>query len=298
LIFLSDSANYSHRPEVGPGLAFRMHSATSFVNVDSTSALASLLRCALLLVCGLSLTGCSSVIHDTHHVFFLARRTTKLEPRHFPYIKNEKQTRRRDAALARRAWTEVVAQSGGGGFSKHYERGFLTGFADYMFRGGDGQVPLVPPRDYWQLGYQSERGKQAVDDWYAGFRHGTEECRARGYREMVVVRSSLLSGYEMPHSEVPLPHDTHTPAPVPAEALPVPEPATAEPTPAEPPAEADVISPQGDASAWSPLRPAAAAAAQTQPRIKTQTHRQTQTQTQAKLSPRVARQLRRLERIR
>ena len=224
-----------------------MRSTPSIATIFCLPVLRGGLGCALLALYCLSATGCS-VIEDTHHVLFLAKRTTKLEPQHFPYIRNEKMTRRRDAQLAKRVWAEVASQSGAAGFTKHYERGFVTGFADYMYRGGDGEAPLVPPRDYWQLGYQSDRGKQAVDEWYEGFRHGVQECRARGYREMVVVRSSLLSSsnasYETSIDETPLLIESEVFEPTPAEPLPAPEPDAAEPLPV-----------QDDDHAWAPVRP-------------------------------------------
>ncbi len=194
-----------------------------------------LVRCALLLCC-LSTVGCS-LLAETHRVFFLAKRTTELEPKHFRYLKNEKLTRKRNVGLAKQVWAEVAAGSDAESYSKHYMRGFIDGFADYLYRGGTGEAPLVPPRDYWRLGYQTAAGKQAIEDWFAGFRHGVDECRARGYREMAVVPSSLIDSY------APSPRDISSrdeswgpdtdPGPEPAEVLPTPAPNAADAAPAD-----------------------------------------------------------------
>jgi hypothetical protein len=151
-----------------------------------------------------ALAGCN-IIADTHRVFFLAKRTTKLEPRYFPYLRNERLSRMRNYALARRVWSEV-SEDRPEAYSKHYAKGFVSGFTDYMFRGGTGSPPLIPPRAYWQMGYETPGGKQAIHDWYAGFQHGAEECKLRGHRDLVVVPSSLVQRATA-HADALLPED-------------------------------------------------------------------------------------------
>jgi hypothetical protein len=153
----------------------------------------------------------------------LAKRTTDLEPKHFSHFHNEHATRLRNHAIAKQAWREVMADSQLA-VSEHYARGFLCGFSDYLYRGGSGEPPLVPPRGYWHLGYQSDRGQQAIDDWYQGFRQGSQECRERGLRDLAVVPSSRASSpvalTDFPSLPTdPVPFDTDSP-----EALPSPEP--------------------------------------------------------------------------
>jgi hypothetical protein len=171
-----------------------MHMAHRRVVNTSLATPVMLSRWAVLF-CVLSMAGCCSVLADTHHVFFLAKRTTDLEPKHFSYIHNEHVTRRLNHAIAKQAWHEVMADMPVRA-SHHYARGFICGFADYLYRGGTGEPPLVPPRAYWHLGYQSIKGKQAIDEWYQGFRHGSQECQARGLRDLVMVPSSLASSAE------------------------------------------------------------------------------------------------------
>jgi hypothetical protein len=136
-------------------------------------------------------SGCS-LLADTHHVAYLAKRTTELEPSFFSYFHNEHATRLRNRAAANEAWRQVAADSPVG-YSSHYAKGFVCGFADYLHRGGTGEPPLVPPRSYWGLNYQNVAGKQAIEDWYQGFRHGSDECRMQGLRDLAVVPSSLAT---------------------------------------------------------------------------------------------------------
>jgi hypothetical protein len=72
-------------------------------------------------------------------------------------------------------------------YSRDYARGFLKGFEDYVYAGGNGLPPPVPPPRYWGIYYQTPEGHQAIEDWFAGFRHGTEAARDSGYREQVLV---------------------------------------------------------------------------------------------------------------
>ncbi len=157
--------------------------------------LTRLLQLGLLLF-SLCTAGCS-LVSETHRVFFLAKRTVDLEPKRFPYFRNAKFTRLRNRALAKQVWGEIAAESPEP-FSEHYSQGFVSGFADYLYRGGSGDAPPIPPRSYWHMGYQSPEGKQAIQDWYDGFRHGSQECQASGYRQLAVVPSSRPDGVKKP----------------------------------------------------------------------------------------------------
>jgi hypothetical protein len=94
----------------------------------------------------------------------------------------------RDEKLAKDAW-EKVGASTGQAYSKDYERGFKFGFADYLYAGGSGLPPPMPPRRYWKPKYESAAGYQAVDEWYAGYRHGAAVAMESGFREYVPVHT-------------------------------------------------------------------------------------------------------------
>ena len=104
----------------------------------------------------------------------------------------------RDASLAEEAWEEVCARDGEI-YSRHYRRGFLEGFRDFLNMGGTGDPPTLPPRSYWRIYYQTPEGHDAIQDWFDGFRHGSSVAKASGIRDFVTV----------PVSSVP-PKDTQT----------------------------------------------------------------------------------------
>ena len=93
----------------------------------------------------------------------------------------------RDCRRAKEAWQEAQAACPDQAFSKDYAEGFLAGFRDYLDAGGNGQPPGAPPFRYWLARYETPEGHQAVEDWYAGFRHGAAAARASGYRELNVI---------------------------------------------------------------------------------------------------------------
>jgi hypothetical protein len=101
------------------------------------------------------------------------------------------------------------------GFSEDYRKGFKAGFADYVLFGGTGDPPVVPPRHYWQNHYQTPEGYQAIQDWYAGFRHGSLVAMEGGYRQYVPVPTSLTPDQQaagrqsesLPYPEAKSPHE-------------------------------------------------------------------------------------------
>jgi hypothetical protein len=93
----------------------------------------------------------------------------------------------RNHRLAREAWTEICQASPEHAFSPDYADGFIEGYADYLESGGTGQPPAVPPFRYRLSRYQTPEGIRAIEDWYAGFRHGASSARASGLREQFVL---------------------------------------------------------------------------------------------------------------
>lgn len=100
---------------------------------------------------------------------------------------------RRDYRWAERAWAKNCTAAGGSHASKAYANGFKDGFAEYLFRGGNGEPPLVAPLRYRRLCKQTPCGYQAIDDWFMGYRHGASVARASGVREWITGPSSLHS---------------------------------------------------------------------------------------------------------
>lgn len=147
----------------------------------------------LLLIFCASLSGCA-VTRETNRVFQMAKRTTHVEPKYFEYIRSDRVAQREARLLAEQAWGEVGLPNA----SPDYKNGFLEGFSDYLYRGGEGQPPVIPPRGYWNLRFLNQFGKSSVNDWYEGFRQGAQDCKSRGLREMWVVPTSLIADPEKP----------------------------------------------------------------------------------------------------
>ncbi len=147
-----------------------------------------------LLICACLLTfGCHVVYRERSDVLADAARTVVGEPIHFALHKNDYLCRLRNKLLARRAWADTLAAEPSLGHSKDYGRGFRDGFADFLYAGGSGEPPLLPPRSYWKVGYETPRGRRAIEDYFAGFRHGALASRTSGIREFTTVLSSLRS---------------------------------------------------------------------------------------------------------
>lgn len=143
------------------------------------------------MLASLSSTGCCRVLG-------LAYRTTRGEPS--IYCDNCDQ--RRSLALystwADEAWMQEAGACGGGA-SPDYAAGFHDGFVDYVYGGGSGEPPPVPPRRYWNAGLRLPEGKARAGDWFAGFRHGARVARDNGYREMGTVRGMLAGDPRAAH---------------------------------------------------------------------------------------------------
>lgn len=146
------------------------------------------LALGILGLCTLSL-GCGPIT--------LATRTLVLEPIHYCTTADNVMEWRRNYQLAEAAWKEAEKAADSSAeppplpYSPDYAKGFKDGFADYLYAGGTGEPPPLPPRHYWKLGYETPEGHQAIDDWFAGFRHGAAVACASGYRQWVTVPTSV-----------------------------------------------------------------------------------------------------------
>lgn len=116
---------------------------------------------------------------------------------HFPTYFEQCLLQTRARSLANKTWDEVNVDPRA--HSPHYEKGFKKGFADYLVWGGSGEPPPVPPKHYW--GADTPEGRQAAQEWFAGFRHGAALAKKSGARETIVVpaSSSLLQPSPPPY---------------------------------------------------------------------------------------------------
>src|SRR3974390_3207027 len=94
-------------------------------------------------------SGCALVQDSCHNVMVGIK--TPIEEHH---------ERARNRQWAEAAWQQVNTTCSGAGVSEDYARGFKEGFAEYLFRGGNGEPPLVAPARYRDARYQTQQGYQ------------------------------------------------------------------------------------------------------------------------------------------
>lgn len=114
----------------------------------------------------------------------------------------------RYACLAHQAWERVKASCPPQTYSADYAAGFHAGFADYLYAGGCGEPPGIPPKRYRHFHAESPQGAKALQDWYAGFRHGAAVAKESGLRQFVLV--------PLPPPVVPQPHPPLVPSGIPS----------------------------------------------------------------------------------
>ena len=120
-----------------------------------------------------------------------ATRTLIIEPVHYCITPTAVYEIHRDYGLAETAWQEITKANPDPSYSPDYVCGFKDGFADFLYAGGTGEPPPLPPRQYWKIKYETAEGHQAIEDWFAGFRHGASVAQTTGYRQWVTIPSSL-----------------------------------------------------------------------------------------------------------
>jgi hypothetical protein len=183
-------------------------------------------RARPLLVLGLCWfgTGCNLALTATHNAF--------LGPCEWL---REHCDDHRDRYLARLAWSKVCCNFPDGNVpGPAYEEGFLAGYADYLKYGGLGEPPALPPKKYRHEKYYCPSGHEAVEAWFAGFRHGAQQARASGRRNCTTLpamldhdpcdgnpyRSVVNVLPATPPPTLPMPRPTTLPPQVPAQPTP------------------------------------------------------------------------------
>ena len=139
--------------------------------------------CFAFLSCTLG-TGCCST-------GYLALRTLVTEPYHFCFKVDRLRSMSIYRELAEQEWARVLESCGEAPLTPDYHAGFEEGFVQYVYAGGTGEAPPVPPREFWNVALRAENGKQRVNDWFEGYRHGSQVAAEGGYRYFGTVQSSI-----------------------------------------------------------------------------------------------------------
>jgi hypothetical protein len=154
----------------------------------------------------------------------------------------------RYAYLAHEAWEHVKASSPLHTYSPDYVAGFHAGFADYLYAGGCGDPPAMPPKHYRHFHAESPRGAKALQDWYGGFRHATTVAKESGLRQFVIVSLAPPATPQLPPLPPPIVPLPSIPAAGPPSELSSPLPAPRKvprDTPSEAEGTADEAGPKG-----------------------------------------------------
>jgi hypothetical protein len=197
-------------------------------------------RALWLLGLGALASGCSLVGNATHNVV--------LETRQYLDTRAEEARNRRWADTA---WEEVRQSGHPESPSDDYADGFKAGFADYLFAGGTGEPPPLPPHRYWTQRYQTPAGDAAIQDWFAGFRHGAATARDGGFRRWV----TLSPPRPPPLGPAVVPEPAVLPPPTPIAARPLP-PRPPEPVAPGPEVELTSVWPVHGNLSFEPVEPA------------------------------------------
>ena len=92
---------------------------------------------------------------------------------------------------AEAAWEKVQAAHPEQAYTVYYGQGFRDGFADYLYAGGNGQPPVLPPWYYRRTVHETPEGIASAEDWFAGYRHGAKAAEESGLRQLVLVPTAL-----------------------------------------------------------------------------------------------------------
>jgi hypothetical protein len=141
---------------------------------------------------------------------------------------------------AHQAWRDTVASCPEKRFSSAYADGFCHGFVDYVRRGGNGEPPAIPPMCYRYPIVRTPEQQQAIEDWFAGFRHGAAVALDQGWRNGVIIpisRPPAIDLVRFRQDIVPtaplVPPPLDLPPPEPREELPPPTKTAPPPRPAD-----------------------------------------------------------------
>ena len=119
----------------------------------------------------------------------------------------------RNRRWAESAWCDFATKDSIGHRSTDYADGFKDGYAEYLYRGGDGEPPLVAPLRYRHARFQTPQGYQMIEEWFAGYRHGASVARDTGVRRFITGPSALHVGEN--DLRPPFPRSEPWPSPMP-----------------------------------------------------------------------------------
>jgi|GEM_PF-1178611 len=95
----------------------------------------------------------------------------------------------RNHVWANRAYETTIGTSGEDRmYGNDFQSGFVAGYKS-ICKGGDGNIPAVPPRQYWGSRYLSPEGQAKSKAWFEGYPEGIKAAQTDGidaYRDVYV----------------------------------------------------------------------------------------------------------------
>ncbi len=93
---------------------------------------------------------------------------------------------KRAEKMAREAWWDHVAAQESCP-PPAYEEGYISGFTDYLLKGGNGSPPAFPPAHLRRLRNLNPEGFDEIDSYYQGFAAGAADAQASGLRKFYTI---------------------------------------------------------------------------------------------------------------
>jgi hypothetical protein len=121
----------------------------------------------------------------------LVERTIKWEPSAYWWKSDSERSRATYLVWAKEAWAQEGEGCASASSGPDFKAGFLDGFVDYVYAGGTGEPPPLPPRPFWNMDLRLPAGRERANQWFAGYREGARVARDSGYRALAQVQSSL-----------------------------------------------------------------------------------------------------------
>ena len=135
-----------------------------------------------LCACALANSGCDVFVNIAHRAV--------IDPLQYHEPTDELLSCARMRIQANSAWHDFERESCDVAYSRHYARGFKTGFVEQL-ETGLVEPPVLPPREYWKVCYETPEGHRDINDWFDGYRAGAIAAEASGHRQYIVIPVAL-----------------------------------------------------------------------------------------------------------
>jgi hypothetical protein len=100
---------------------------------------------------------------------------------------------------AKAAWAKCADGTVDGSFPDEFRDGFIDGYADYVGRGGGGQLPITAPDRYTRdKRYATAEGQNLLRAYFQGFQYGTDVAIAGGRRPTITTPVLIPPKYDGP----------------------------------------------------------------------------------------------------